>query len=429
MFHCERCHLPIKIHESLYDLSAAQLDLLVASKTKPDDHLAPVVPADRLQILEEASNAPARSTKNYYDADVDRSFVMLPKQKHSETHTNISARFNTLATVFEVLSATYEIDYPVCSDCVTLLVDTMKARFDSSAREKDTYILFLRKLKDQPGPKLHSNDVLAEMAGLKEQEEALVAELAALEAQKMALELEMTAIEAEFVTLNAEEEAFLVARNKLDAEISDFHCERDRVTTQYRANLAQLDALRATNIYGDVFRISHEGPFGCINGLRLGSLANERVLWNEINAALGQVVLLLATLVRAFDVTTPEYRLRPMGSQSKIEQIGQSERTPAAKKVTVLEAFSSGEYSIERLFTHGKLDAAMVALVDVVRAIWSKIQETDSSMDLPYKMVGEEVGGVSIKLSARTVSEEWTMACKFLLTNVKWLVAYAANKG
>lgn len=73
--------------------------------------------------------------------------------------------------------------------------------------------------------------------------------------------------------------------------------------------------LKQTNLYNDAFYIWHDGHFGTINGLRLGTLPTQpvklklrrvkkkpdrffQVPWSEINAAWGQAVLLLYTLAK-----------------------------------------------------------------------------------------------------------------------------------
>jgi len=58
----------------------------------------------------------------------------------------------------------------------------------------------------------------------------------------------------------------------------------------HRRNATQL------SVPNDAFFIWHSGPFGTINGFRLGRLPVEPVEWSEINAALGQVALLLSTI-------------------------------------------------------------------------------------------------------------------------------------
>ena len=60
----------------------------------------------------------------------------------------------------------------------------------------------------------------------------------------------------------------------------------------------QLERLKRTNVYNDVFRIWHDGHFGTINNFRLGLLPGHAVEWEEINAALGQACLLLYTTMR-----------------------------------------------------------------------------------------------------------------------------------
>ena len=61
---------------------------------------------------------------------------------------------------------------------------------------------------------------------------------------------------------------------------------------------AHLKRLQQTNVYQDVFRIWHDGPFGTIGGFRLGRTNDVTVEWDEINAAWGQAVLLLHTMAK-----------------------------------------------------------------------------------------------------------------------------------
>lgn len=42
--------------------------------------------------------------------------------------------------------------------------------------------------------------------------------------------------------------------------------------SQINSTSFQLEKIKNSNIYNDVFKISHDGPFGTINGLRLGKL-------------------------------------------------------------------------------------------------------------------------------------------------------------
>ena len=61
---------------------------------------------------------------------------------------------------------------------------------------------------------------------------------------------------------------------------------------------SQLERLKRTNVYNDVFHIWHRGPFGTIAGFRLGKTPTHPVDWDEMNAAWGHAVLLLHTLAQ-----------------------------------------------------------------------------------------------------------------------------------
>ena len=112
---------------------------------------------------------------------------------------------------------------------------------------------------------------------------------------------------------------------------------------QVEVTKAQLIALKKTNVYDDTFHISHDGHFGTINGFRLGRLPSMPVDWQEVNAALGQVVLLLHTLQQRQGVFSfKNHILKPMGSFSKIAK----RDDPSA----LYELYGSNDYGLGRLF-------------------------------------------------------------------------------
>lgn len=82
---------------------------------------------------------------------------------------------------------------------------------------------------------------------------------------------------------------------------------------------SHLDKLKKTNVFNATFHIWHHGHFGTINKLRLGRLPSAPVDWTEINAAWGQVTLLLASLAKYMNLTFEKYRLVPYGNNSFIE--------------------------------------------------------------------------------------------------------------
>ena len=113
----------------------------------------------------------------------------------------------------------------------------------------------------------------------------------------------------------------------------------------------QLTKLQHLSVTNDAFFVWHNGPFGTINSFRLGSLPAQpvrgtpahrhrrrgplshdvcrgccQVYWVEINAALGQMAMLLATVCNRTGFIFSKYRIIPQGSFSKIAKIG-DERT------------------------------------------------------------------------------------------------------
>jgi hypothetical protein len=62
---------------------------------------------------------------------------------------------------------------------------------------------------------------------------------------------------------------------------------------RYRDTLSRL---RYLTVHNDAIFVWHRGPFVTLNGCRLGRLPGLPVDWPEMNAALGQMAMLLATI-------------------------------------------------------------------------------------------------------------------------------------
>jgi beclin 1 len=432
-YNCQRCKLPLVIDTSLTNLSKAQTHLLTSGRLgygsdRVDRDLGtePFIPKERVARLNDAMKTDDDAMIQW--RDTGDSFVILPQfegQDEDEDEKVVSNRLKTLSSIFNLLSSKGELDYPVCADCSKLLLDSMKSQYDKTMKERDVYIQFLHKLESRQAPEIEqAQGVMDDVDKLKRQEQQLLKELQELESENDSVDQEIFALEDELKEISKQEEELQIQDNKQSLEISEFIKERDMINAEYEFNLSQLEKLRKTNVYNDTFNISHDGAFGTINGLRLGSLDHIRVPWQEINSALGQIVLLLATITARLNIKVQGYRLKPMGSTSKIEK--QELDAQGKSKITILEVYSSGDYQIERLFNHSKLDSAMCALLEIVSQIGDALKKYDSNIDLPYKMTKDTIGDANIKLSSKIADDEWTSACKFLLTNTKWILAYSS---
>lgn len=200
-----------------------------------------------------------------------------------------------------------------------------------------------------------------------------------------------------------------------------------------------------------------------------------RVPWREINAALGQVALLLSVLEQSLavpttlsDTTSPiatssssgnsrtsshkpalfRYEIQAMGSTSKIGVRNFSTTTSAATATSFYNLYYAEEGF--QLFGRRNFNTALQYLVDCVQsAIEIVVQQRHGSIVLPHAIVVGTVGGTPTTIGGWTIqyfavnnnnsntqqqqqqhsSEEehlleWTRAMKYLLTNVKHLMVY-----
>ncbi|KAF3927298.1 Beclin-1 [Orbilia brochopaga] len=490
---CQQCRSPLKLHGSLQNLNPAALNLLHGASTasqptskqtvfEPQAHSSanPTHGSLRRTLYEQSSKNDAhpvvkRSVPNVpktssplagTPANMAESFVMLSDSVilrtpqpivgdaaaqngglpmgaaaggGSATHEDsLSHKMQTSRRLFDVLSARSDIDYPICTECTELLVEGLQRRLAEATRSRDGYQQFLKKLQADVPSDEEVTKVEEDLAEAGREKDAALTELEELEREKAQIEAEIAEAEAESKRLEVEEEEFWQERNAFAQQLEEYQNERDSVNLRYDHDAKQLERLHRTNVYNDTFCIGHDGFFGTINGLRLGKLPSQPVEWAEINAAWGQTLLLLHTVADKLGFTFENYRLKPMGSTSKIEKLetrhsdGVGRITADTNKsdvrVTTLELFSSGTIPMGHLFAHRKFDGAMVVFLDCIRQLGEFVARADPTAVLPYTIVKDKIGDVSIRLTFNQ-DEPWTKACKYTLTCAKFLLAYASNQG
>jgi len=352
---------------------------------------------------------------------------------------DLSQRMRTSAVLFDILSSRSDIDHPICQECSEMLTEGLAKRYANVTRERDAYVDYLKRVNAEIPTDAEREAAAKELEELKAQAATELGELEDMEQEKAAVEAEIRALEEEKKKLDEEEQEFWREKNSFSLRLEAFQNERDGVNLQYDHDSRQLEKLQRTNVYNDTFCIGHDGYFGTINGLRLGRLPNQpvrnppsgnhfathtkQVEWTEINAAWGQTLLLLATIAEKLNFTFDSYRLKPMGSSSKIEKLDPSANPANEPKVTILELFSSGDLPLGRMFMHRKFDQAMVAFLECLRQLGEFVERTDPEVKLPYKIVKDKIGDSCIRL-AFNQDEAWTRACKYTLTCVKFLLAH-----
>ncbi|CAG8266454.1 unnamed protein product [Penicillium olsonii] len=486
--YCQKCRTPLKVDGSIESLNPAAFDLLSNSTGKTLSDGATSSPSSHPGHRDHYDRSSKHATPPVYRRSIpaprgaqpnsmgradsgNMSFVMLtesqvapPINDHPSTarskqnRTQIPARtqedgsfvdqVEKTTRLFEIVSARSDIDHPICVECTELLVEGLQKRLAGSTKERDAYISFLRGLNGSAPTAEELQAAEKSLTESLEAERVALAELQALEDEKAALDGEIAALEIESLQLDADEESFWRARNAFSLTLNEFQNERDALNMRYDHDSQQLERLQRTNVYNDAFCIGHDGYFGTINGLRLGRLANPSVDWPEINAAWGQTALLLATMAEKLGFQFQGYRLRPMGSNSRIDKIEypvQPSGQPiegAAPKATQLDLFSSGDLPLNIPWLHRRFDAGMVAFLDCLRQLGKFVENTPApvasprrghagatapGLKLPYEIKRDRIGDASIKLGFNQNDETWTRACKYTLTCCKFLLAHASN--
>ncbi|PHH84641.1 hypothetical protein CDD83_1617 [Cordyceps sp. RAO-2017] len=482
--YCQKCRQPLKLDGSLEELNPAAYDLLISSSSpsslppkpkRPSQSRSPAVQSQeqaRRALYEKASqNAGPPSFKRHHGGqprDSAMSFIYLTESQVGHPHPQPQLReapstptrlrrssssrlsaagqqppktdeMERMNRLFEILSARSDIDHPVCVDCTELLVEGLQRKLDMVSKERDAYVKHLHQTQaEQPS----QDDLKAQQEALAEAERdraAAMEELKKLEKEKDALDEEILALEDESKQLDKEEEAFWRDRNDFTTRMAEFQAERDSVNAKYSNDSQLLEKLQRSNVYNDTFCISHDGNFATINGLRLGRLSNKPVDWPEINAAWGHALLLLVTVAEKLGYRFQGYDPQPMGNTSRIvryeisspasSRLGSRATQPPPKK-HVLELYSSGDMPLGLTFMHRKFDNAMVAFLELVRQLGVFVQDqtepTGNMLSLPYRIEGDKIGDVSIKLGIAQ-DDGWTKACKLTLTCCKFLLAHASN--
>lgn len=399
-------------------------------------------------------------------ATIQNVAAQRPKQVEEETakDTTLSSQLGRHERLFSILSAHSDIDHPICVECSSMLLTSLNAKLVAATKERDAYASFLKQLQQATNKHKDSEaGAKKDLAALQKDEQTAFENLLDLEEQKKQLEEELCKLEEEEKELEIEEQQFWLSRNAFDEQEHALQVELASLHQKYEHDQKQHEKLQRTNVYNDTFFISHDGNFGTINGLRLGRLPNINVEWSEINAAWGQTLLLLQTLAERLSFSFQGYRLRPLGSTSRIEKLEYPQQPSGSRnpnvrsntsvtptRVTALELYSSGA-ALNRVFQSRKFDQAMEAFLDCLSQLGKHVEKTSAardtgrtsaahnasstSMRLPYVIEADKIWNrdrpeevYSIKLGVGfAVDESFTKACKYVLTCCKYLLAHVSN--
>ncbi|XP_073230660.1 beclin-1-like isoform X1 [Porites lutea] len=429
-FVCQRCYQPLKLDHSLLSLDGetiaeltapfpelkAQRDdgnesggkLNTSSNQSPDtaedenvEHACRIIPPTRLQSLEGG-------------------FTVIGDSQPNNTE-NLSHRLKVTTLLFDIMSGQSEVDHPLCEECTDTLLDQLDEQLKITEDELKDYKVFFNKLNDKPA--LDTEGLSKELTDLRKEEEELIRKLEEVEKERENVAKKMEMEKERSKQLEEEERKYWLEYSEYQKELLECEDDQQSVDNQMRYAQAQLDKLKKTNVFNSTFHIWHKGHFGTINNFRLGRLPSVPVEWSEINAAWGQTVLLLHSLARKMNLTFERYRLVPYGNHSYLESL--------TDKSKDLPLYGSGGF---RFFWDTKFDQAMVGFLDCLQQFKEAVAKVDKRFCLPYRMEKGKIydssgsgGAFSIKIQFNS-EEQWTKALKFVLTNLKWGLAWVSSQ-
>ncbi|XP_067869499.1 beclin-1 isoform X1 [Heterodontus francisci] len=430
-FVCQRCSQPLKLDTSFNVLDKVTIQELTA----PLVTVTPVKPEEgRVEngsLSEETctENKPDGVSRKYIpparmlSTESANSFTLIGEASDGGTMENLSRRLKVTSDLFDIMSGQTDVDHPLCEECTDTLLDQLDQQLNVTENECQNYkncLEILEQMNEEDEEQL-----LEELKALNSKEDDLIQELENVEVKRKKVADDLTEVRAETDRLNQEEAQYQREYSEFKRQQLELDDELNSVDNQMRYAQIQLDKLKKTNVFNATFHIWHSGQFGTINNFRLGRLPSVPVEWNEINAAWGQTVLLLHSLANKMELRFQRYRLVPYGNHSYLESL-----TDRAKE---LPLYCSGGL---RFFWDNKFDHAMVAFLDCVQQFKEEVERGDTGFCLPYRMdvekgkiedTGGSGGSYSIKTQFNS-EEQWTKALKFMLTNLKWGLAWVSSQ-
>uniref|UniRef100_M4BDY9 Atg6 BARA domain-containing protein n=1 Tax=Hyaloperonospora arabidopsidis (strain Emoy2) TaxID=559515 RepID=M4BDY9_HYAAE len=312
---------------------------------------------------------------------------------------------------------------PTCHDCEARVVSRFTQALHELEKDHAQYEGFMAQFVDEEraSGRTFCDDVEYDDDGDEWRSDP---ELRALEEEERQLKAEMEAIEDETAQVAAKRRELWSTGMDLEHLVHGTFAEgaflqhllglsRDERQSVGVFAVHASDMLRRLqryNVCNDVFHIWHDGLFGTINGLRLGRLPSKPVEWVEINAAMGQAVLLLATIADRADFEFSRNRLVPRGSYSRVVNM-------YGKEYSL--------YSDGGMFRRRGFNQAMILFLECVEDAGRRAMKEEPSLKFPYKVERGKIGGLPISLGN---DEQWTRALKYMLTHLKWLLAWISKR-
>jgi beclin len=204
--------------------------------------------------------------------------------------------------------------------------------------------------------------------------------------------------------------------NSLSYVHSTYIDQMESLSAHFQRDELLLHKFLQINSLNDAFHIWYSGPFATINDFRLGRLPTHPVDWPEINAALGEAAAAVYTVARKSGVQFKKYCIYPMGCFARLSR--------ADDKKTLFNLFTDGSFS---LFPKRNFNTALTGLLTCIDELGALVMEHDPTLQLPYPISAADGKIHSHSIALSTDEEQWTRALKYMLSDIKWIIAWSTK--
>lgn len=395
---------------------------LIGSSTNPGTTITSAPGEDLIEPLYRKSIA------SMIDADSTTTAAHSQFMTAQQVECGWSARINATTALFDMMSSNTSIDHPLCEECADLLVNQLDVQCKIVENEYADYTQLIARLNQQGSSESEIAELEKELAALESEENELIVKIQNAEKEREKQEKERNERLSEEAALLQQEQVNLLEYSNIKRQLIKLEEKQESLDNQLQNTKFHFQRLRTVNVLNAAFHIWHSGPFGTINFFRLGRMPGITVEWDEINAGLGQANLLLYCLANRLNLEFKRYRLVPNGSYSYIEMVDSSGAPEKNSEELNMHRTKVYKYYFD---SDKKFERGMTAFLDCLKQLEEKINSLDREFSLPYKINQhklEDKNGscYSIKLELNS-SEEWTKALKYMLTNLKWSLAWVVS--
>lgn len=204
--------------------------------------------------------------------------------------------------------------------------------------------------------------------------------------------------------------------NYLTYKRNSIRDQLDSIESHLQKEGLLLQKFLQLNSINDAFHIWYSGPFGTINNFRLGRLSTHQIDWTEINSALGEAASAVYTIANKSNYIFRKYQIHPMGCFARISKT--DDRT------SIYLLYTDGSFS---LFPKRNFILAMIGFLTCISELGQYVTDQDPTLQLPYEIDVQDGKINHLPITLSNDEEGWTRALKYLLSDVKWIIAWSTK--